>query len=458
MGDARRHRRPVLHRRGRRRRLARRHHRAADDRGRRPRLVAAARAVVDPRLPAATAGAHRARRAVRARLLHRSHADLRGTPRRSGQRRAARQREAGARGHAPRGLAARRRARLPQLARHRRRHPAPPRLPERSGEPAVPLRAAAGLHLPAGGRGQPGQAAPRAVLAGAEGLVPAGRRPRRLARGRHLRLPRRAVVLHAAGDAPHLAARRPGARPHRQDADRGQRGHGRHRDPQLLLGVPPPQRRRRRDRHRRRPADRRPARRARRRPAAAARGRPPRGASARGRRDREGPRRVEPREAAADALLRVRPDAPAGARRPRHRDRRAGGLDHRPAARGAGDGDGQPADAPHRDRARRRLRLDRRADLPRSAARPHRRARAERGRDPRRARRRAARVGVGPARAAREPLARHRDSHHPPRATCATSISTRCTGGSVSPCGRRGRLASLGKRFPIGRRRHERSG
>ena len=73
-----------------------------------------------------------------------------------------------------------------QQPAHHHRHAHPPQLRRGAGQPAVPLRPAAGLRLPAGGGRQPGEAAPHPVLALPARLGPPRRRRRGLGGRRHL--------------------------------------------------------------------------------------------------------------------------------------------------------------------------------------------------------------------------------------------------------------------------------
>ena len=123
-----------------------------------------------------------------------------------------------------------------------------------TGEPVAPVRPGAGLRLPAGGRRQPRQAAPRAVLGLPPGLATARWPPRGLARGGHLRPRRRPLPDDPPGDAPDRARCRRRARLRRHDAGRGQPHRDRRPDRPLLQRLPLAERRWRRDRDRRRPA------------------------------------------------------------------------------------------------------------------------------------------------------------------------------------------------------------
>src|SRR3546814_4754486 len=72
---------------------------------------------------------------------------------------------------AARQLAPCRRAQPLHRLAHRASDAEPPLLRRGAGEPAVPVRAPAGLHVSAGGGGQPRQATPRALLADAGRLA-----------------------------------------------------------------------------------------------------------------------------------------------------------------------------------------------------------------------------------------------------------------------------------------------
>ena len=211
------------------------------------RLAAAAavRVLADGGLPAAPAPAPHPHAALPAGLLHRPHAHQRRPARRPRQPRPARQRGPDPRDDGGGRVDEGRRRRHPQQPPHRLVDADPEDVRRGAGEPAAPVRPAAGLRLPAGGGRQPGQTSPRALLADARRLVPARRLLGRLAGRRHLRPQRRAVLHDVPGDAPDRRRHRHRARLHRREPDlRRRRGRGGG-DPELLQRLPLPQRRRR---------------------------------------------------------------------------------------------------------------------------------------------------------------------------------------------------------------------
>ena len=114
---------------------------------------------------------------------------------------------------------------LALVAAHRHIDSSPAQLPRGARQPALPVRPAAGLRVPAGGGRQPGSAPSRAVLEVPGRVVAARRHPRRLARRGHLRHGRRPVAVHPAGHPPDRRRHRHRARPHRRDDDRRRPAH-----------------------------------------------------------------------------------------------------------------------------------------------------------------------------------------------------------------------------------------